>query len=109
MDGHEQVVEAIESLKSDLSQRHTENIDRLAVTDRLVHEAIRRIDELHKAFPDGDCDGHRRYHEAVIRKIEDRAEFWKVLRAELASKGLWAVVLVVAAALWAYFKAKVSS
>ncbi|MHB9838519.1 hypothetical protein Q8F57_027195 [Paraburkholderia terrae] len=109
MEAHEQVVEAIEGLRSDLNQRHTENIDRLAVTDRLVHEAIGRIDQLHKAFPEGDCEGHRRYHEAVIRKMEDRAEFWKSLRNELASKGLWAVVLLLAAALWAYLKAKVSS
>jgi hypothetical protein len=28
------------------------------------------------SFPDGDPDGHRRAHEAWIRKEEDKAKFW---------------------------------
>ncbi|MFT4068926.1 hypothetical protein [Paraburkholderia sp.] len=109
VDGHREIVDAIGQLKSDLDDRHAENVTRHAVTDRKVDEAIRRIDDLHKAFPDGDWDGHRRYHEAIIRKAEDRAQFYRELRGEMAKKGLWAVVVVLGLALWAWFKARINS
>ena len=56
-----------------------------------------------EAFPEGDADGHRRHHEAVIKAAEDRAMFWRGLRVELAKYGLigfagWAVY-----ALWNAF------
>lgn len=40
------------------------------------------------AFPEGDADGHRRHHEAVIKAAEDRAKFWQSMRTELAKWGL---------------------
>lgn len=43
---------------------------------------------LHQAFPDGDPDGHRRHHEAVIKAEKERAEFWKSMREALARYGL---------------------
>lgn len=51
---------------------------------------------LKNAFPDSDPDGHRRAHEAWIKKEEDRAEFWSKMRIALAQYGLfgfagWAV------------------
>lgn len=109
MEGHQEVVDAINGLKDDLDQRHNENIGRAAVTDRKVDEAIRRIDDLHKAFPGGDWDAHRRYHEAIIRKMEDRAQFYRDLRTELAKKGAWAVLGMLAIAVWAYVKSKLTS
>lgn len=41
-----------------------------------------------RAFPDGDPEGHRRHHEAVIRAAEARAEFWTKMRFELFRWGL---------------------
>jgi hypothetical protein len=109
MDGVDKVVAAILSLKEDLDQRHGENITAQAVTEKKIVEAIRGIDELRKAFPDGDADGHRRYHESIIRKNEAREKFYEDLRAELAKKGLWALVAVLALALWQFFKSKLIS
>lgn len=109
MDGVDKVVAAILSLKEDLDQRHGENITAQAVTEKKIVEAIRGIDELRKAFPDGDADGHRRYHESIIRKNEAREKFYEDLRAELAKKGLWAVIAVIATAMWFYVKSKLSS
>ncbi|MFM0432378.1 hypothetical protein PQQ75_25430 [Paraburkholderia aspalathi] len=109
VEGHQAIVEAINDLKSDLDQRHDENVTRHAVTDKKVDEAIRRIDDLHKAFPGGDWEGHRRYHETIIAKNEARANFYGDLRSELAKKGVWAVIVVLALALWQFFKTKVTS
>lgn len=51
---------------------------------------------MHNSFPDGDPDGHRRAHEAWIKREEDRAAFWEKMKIELSKYGLlgfmgWAV------------------
>lgn len=109
MEGHEQIVTAINGLREDMDQRHSENTTSAAVTNNKVDEAIRRIDDLHKAFPGGDWDGHRRYHETLIAKAEARSKFYQELRVELAKRGLWALAGTLVLALWAYFKSKVTS
>lgn len=109
MDGHQQVVDAIEGLRGDLDERHLENTTALGVTDRKVDEVIRRVDDLHKAFPGGDWEGHRRYHERLISKMEAREQFYRDLRAELAKKGMWAVIVLLGLALWQYLKTKVTT
>lgn len=100
------VVAAILSLKADLDQRHLENIGAQAVTDAKVVEAIRGIDELRKAFPDGDTAGHRSYHESLIKKNQASTEFYEKLKLELASKGLWALIGLLCVALGSYIKVK---
>ncbi|NPT39672.1 hypothetical protein [Paraburkholderia xenovorans] len=109
MEGNKEIVEALNGLRDDMSQRHSENITQMAVTDRKVEEVIRRVDDLHDAFPGGDWDGHRRYHEAVIKKLEAREKFYQDLRVELAKKGVWALAVMLGLALWAFFKSKVNS
>ncbi len=70
-------------------------------------DILQRLDLLSRAFPGGDHDGHRRYHEAVIERMElknrlVRAALEKVIQAgALASCG-W-----VAVAVWNYFKLSV--
>lgn len=56
-----------------------------------------RIAAIAAGFPDGDAAGHRRYHEAEIKRIEARAEFWSKLRLSVTQWGLlgflgWALV-----------------
>src|SRR5471032_1488814 len=100
MPPNNEIAEAIRELIADLHQRHSENVTRHEVTDRKVDEAIRRIDDLHDAFPGGDWDGHRRYHEAVIKKLEARAKLFEELRSHLLKNGLWVGLGFVAWALW---------
>jgi hypothetical protein len=109
MPPNNEIAQAIRDLIEDSNAKHTENVTRAEVTDKKVDEAIRRIDDLHKAFPGGDWEGHRRYHEAIIRKMEDRAQFYKDLRNELAKKGLWALLVMLGIALWAYVKSKLTN
>ena len=42
-----------------------------------------------EAFPEGDADGHRRFHEASITAAEERAVFWADLRRSVAKWGLF--------------------
>jgi hypothetical protein len=41
-----------------------------------------------QAFPEGDADGHRRHHEAVIAAAENRALLYRQLQVKLAEWGL---------------------
>lgn len=44
------------------------------------------------AFPEGDPDGHRKHHEAVIKAAEEKAEFWKKMRISVSTWGLLGVL-----------------
>lgn len=59
-----------------------------------------RIAAIAAGFPDSDPDGHRRYHEAEIKRIERRADFWQKMRLELAKWGLIGFIGWAAVALW---------
>ena len=59
-----------------------------------------RIAAIAAGFPDGDPDGHRRYHEAEIKRIERRADLWQKMRLELAKWGLIGFLGWAAVALW---------
>lgn len=55
------------------------------------------------AFPEGDADGHRRHHEAVIKAAEDRAKFWQEMRIAAAKwAGLGAIAWLASVA-WQAF------
>jgi hypothetical protein len=106
---HQDIAEAIHALSADLDQRHSENVTRHQVTDRKVDEVIRRVDDLHNAFPGGDWNAHRKAHEAMIARHEAKARFYEELRVDLAQKGLWALIVGLATAIWYYFRAKVNT
>lgn len=57
-------------------------------------------DLMKSSFPEGDPDGHRKHHEAVIKAAEEKAEFWKKMRMELVQKGLIGFGLWALYALW---------
>lgn len=60
-------------------------------------------DILRKALPDGDAEGHRRYHETVIAKIESQKQFYDKLLLELVKYGLLGFAGWAAYALWQAF------
>lgn len=83
---------------------HVENQERFG---RLEREMLSTQSIVKLAFPEGDADAHRRYHEELIRKAKVRADFYQELRTELAKKGIWAVIVLLGIALWAFVKSKV--
>ena len=52
------------------------------------------------AFPDGDPDGHRRHHEAVIVKAEAQAALWKEVQSHLIKSGLFAALCWLGYLVW---------
>ena len=47
------------------------------------------------AFPDGDVDGHRRFHDAKIVAAQNEAAFWQDMKRDIAKKGLWGLLVVL--------------
>lgn len=94
------ILVAINRLNDNLENKHVENIDRMDAMEADIKKVL-------AGFPGADPDGHRRAHEAMIHKAEERAKFWAELRIKLAEKGLWAVLCVVGAAVWWYLKERV--
>lgn len=86
--------------------KHDQNQTRM---DTLEREMVAMAAAVKLAYPDGDADGHRRFHEEMIRKAAERAQFYQDLRTKLAEKGIWALFVLLAIALWAFIKAKVVS
>jgi len=41
-----------------------------------------------------DFDGHRRYHESMIRAANAQERFWVELKLEIAKKGVWGLLVV---------------
>jgi hypothetical protein len=94
---------------SGMIERLMERMDRYdaKLTEHMAQEAVEMkamLEEaLHASFPEGDADGHRRHHEALIRKAESSAEFWAKLKLELYKYGLVGFVGWAAFALWQAF------
>jgi len=78
-------------------------------TDNKEHEEMKeQLDQIllelrhiNRAFPrdeEGNVDheGHRKYHESLIKSAEAQEMFWQELRLEIAKKGTWAILVIVA-------------
>jgi len=61
-----------------------EQIEQLTQTQ---HELQRSIEQIAAGFPDGNPDGHRRYHESVIKRQELRNELLRKTFINVATYG----------------------
>ena len=94
-----------ENVLFDLVSQQSAKLDTIASAVQTTASELRahaegetaRIAAIAAGFPDSDPAGHRRYHEAEIKRIEARAEFWSKLRLSVTQWGLlgflgWALV-----------------
>jgi hypothetical protein len=73
----------------------------------LVRETHATTEKLLEAFPGGDIRAHREYHEGLIKAARAQENFWNDLKLDLAKKGLWAIILIVAGLLVVGVSAKI--
>lgn len=85
------VLNAVKGLQRSVDQKHDESACQMEVINQ-------KVDRVLAGFPDGDPDGHRRFHEALIRKAEAREKFWNDMRAKLIERGVWATLLALGGA-----------
>lgn len=68
--------------------------------DKKLDAILATLNEVTGAFAktgDGsvDFDGHRRYHESMIRAANAQERFWIELKLEIAKKGVWGLLVVI--------------
>lgn len=68
--------------------------------DDRLDEILSEVRKIHGAFPrthdgDTDFDGHRQYHEAMIRAAEAQAAFWNELKLDVVKKGVWGAIVII--------------
>ena len=89
----------------DMLVKQNEKLEELIKAQGTTHEMLENhmkgedalIAEFKNAFPAGDPQGHRSYHEALIDQNKQRRDFWAKLTFELTKWGIigflgWAVI-----------------
>lgn len=76
-----------------------ETPDELSIEKKLDLILV-EIKHMRAGFPkdeDGnaDYDGHRKYHEQLMRAAEAQTEFWNDLKKEIAKKGILTLVVIL--------------
>lgn len=68
----------------------------------LILDELKKIESAFAKNDDGsvDFDGHRKYHEAMIRAAEEQEKFWHDLKMEIAKKGIIAAIVIALGLLW---------
>lgn len=73
--------------------RAAEHAENRAELERMGKELLAVSAVVKTAFPEGDFDGHRRYHEILIQKEERRQEFRQGLMLHIAKTSTWACIV----------------
>jgi len=68
-----------------------------------------QIDKVMAAFPNKDLEGHCDFHQAKIDAAKAEEKFWSELKLDLAKKGLWGIITVLAGMIVLGFGAWVST
>lgn len=71
-----------------------------AMLNQRLDEILEELKKINGAFPrdeEGrvDHEGHRKYHESLIKAAEAQEKFWQELRLDVAKKGVWGVLIIV--------------
>lgn len=95
---HAAAQEDIDGRLSDLERRQNE-------TDAKIADTRSRLLD---AFPAGDTEGHRRYHELQMQLLEERRRLRIAVQEKTISGLVWGLMVFIALAAWAYFKTLVT-
>ncbi|WP_059415630.1 MULTISPECIES: hypothetical protein [Cupriavidus] len=74
---------------------------------RAIAELTEEVRRLRTGFPEGDSDGHRRYHEEIMQAMADRRKLRQELITHLLKTSSWAALAGVLWALWEHFISKI--
>jgi hypothetical protein len=89
-------------------------IDQNTILDRLTnfeerHKAAEAsLTSLQAAFPAGDAEAHRRYHDALIRKTEETRRLRVAITEKTISGLLWTGIVSLGIGIWQYIKIKLN-
>lgn len=56
------------------------------------------------AFPAGDMDGHRRYHEMMIEELEEKRRLRRAIKEKTVAGLIWAAIVWLGVAAFEHFQ-----
>jgi hypothetical protein len=71
-------------------------------------ENTRKTDQLIKGFPEGDLEGHRRFHELLIAQLEERKNLRRELLFHLLKSSSWMALGGFFYVLWIFLKTELT-
>ena len=78
----------------------TEIHDSQERTEKKVDKTMTVVENIEKAFPNADFEGHRRYHQSVIEMLEERKKFYREITKKTIIGVLWALMVWVGIAVY---------
>lgn len=111
-DGEDRRQQNTETMLFDIVANLNEKVDRLfeehLTTRTLIEDHMKGEDQLlqefKNAFPDGNPHDHRSYHESVMKEFERRAKFRDAVIEKSLAGLVWALLVGMSTAVWAYIK-----
>lgn len=67
------------------------------------------IKKFMSAFPEGDLEGHRRYHQLLIEEAEDRKKMRQAIITKSTVSLIWVLLCALGAAFWAWIVQQVKN
>ena len=104
----EQKADSSHAILYNIVAQHNESLIRMEASITGMVNAIKDQEKtaaehrqrMFDCVPNGDHDGHRRYHEAVIQRMEARAALWQDVQKSVAKWGVIALLGWMAVAMW---------
>ena len=95
----------------DLIAQNTETLERMrqSVDEFMLETRANEVanmqcrNDMRGSVPNSDFDGHRRYHEAIILRMEARAKIWTDISSSVAKWGIIGLLGLVGWAIWHEF------
>lgn len=63
-----------------------------------------RVEAMERGFPDGDVEGHSRYHRMVMEEYMERRRIKQAVIEQIVKGSVWATLIFLAGAAWTYSK-----
>jgi|GEM_PF-4450793 len=67
------------------------------------------LKSMNKAFPDGDIEGHRRYHAEIIEVLQERKKFYREITKKTIIGVIWFLLVWLAMATYHELQSTVQS
>ncbi len=89
-DLHARIQQWRQEERLDMAAHHAENRSEM---EALRREMLALSSAVKTAFPGGDFDGHRRYHELLIAREEQRQQIRREVLTHLLKGSTWAMLI----------------
>ncbi len=103
--GGDALVEAIQNLIDGQEQILTKLDD--IEKENLANK--NQIENIVKAFPNNDYEGHRRYHQTLIDILEEKRKLRIAIQEKTLSGLIWWLLIFFGLSAWEYIKSKVGA